>query len=769
MPPKDWFDQNFPNDDWAEHDLVTGAGNPANSALQNVLNERYGPFASLPEFVRKAQMADYETYRAMYESHLTKMFAPSTAVITWMSHPAQPCLVWQIYDYSLEPFASYFAVRKACEPVHVMMTQDNFHLMVVNNYAAALNGLTARVQIYNLDGVKKYDQTSPVSAAAAAATDLGAITFPADVSPVHFVKLELRDSAGQLVSDNFYWHETKQDDFTALDSIADVTLDTKMARHDAGGKLLLDVTLTNSTPQVAVMAHWQLRNARTNERVLPVFYSDNYVSLLPGESKTVTIEAAANLLAADQPLVVVDGWNVSVKPATVAENGGAAIGPNTNAIVKRAPTVAASPAEYRRMAAEVDGVFKNDIVDKFFPAAEDTTGAGFFQSFGADWTHRPNDTTRSIVYQARLTWLSAQAAFHFPSQAAAYVEDSRHGVAELANLQWDKTNGGFYWSVNAATGTAVDNQKHTYGNAFGMYAAAASYALTHDPAALDLAKKEFQWLEDHARDVAHGGYNEALDVTGQPFAASARGTDALGRPYGQKSMNTHIHALEALTELYQVWPDPAVKARLQEIFDLNLNKIYSDPGYLVLYFNNDWTPAAGEMDSYGHNLEAAYLLTDTSKVLGKPDDEKVWRAARNLVDHGLQFGWDKQNGGIFEEGALDGSRITKAGKTWWVQAEGLYAMLLMHERYGKETTKYWDAFVREWNFIKEHQLDHAHGGWYASAPTNARQGNAVKTDPWTEGYHQGRAMLNVYALLNRLADPSWQPPAPPTVEPVAAQ
>jgi len=445
MPPKDWFDQNFPNDDWAEHDLVTGAGNPANSALQNVLKERYGPFASLPEFVRKAQMADYETYRAMYESHLTKMFAPSTAVITWMSHPAQPCLVWQIYDYSLEPFASYFAVRKACEPVHVMMTQDNFHLMVVNNYAAALNGLTARVQIYNLDGVKKYDQTSPVSAAAAAATDLGAITFPADVSPVHFVKLELRDSAGQLVSDNFYWHETKQDDFTALDSIADVTLDTKMARHDAGGKLLLDVTLTNSTPQVAVMAHWQLRNARTNERVLPVFYSDNYVSLLPGESKTVTIEAAANLLAADQPLVVVDGWNVSVKPATVAENGGAAIGPNTNAIVKRAPTVAASPAEYRRMAAEVDGVFKNDIVDKFFPAAEDTTGAGFFQSFGADWTHRPNDTTRSIVYQARLTWLSAQAAFHFPSQAAAYVEDSRHGVAELANLQWDKTNGGFYW------------------------------------------------------------------------------------------------------------------------------------------------------------------------------------------------------------------------------------------------------------------------------------------------------------------------------------
>ena len=477
-----------------------------------------------------------------------------------------------------------------------------------------------------------------------------------------------------------------------------------------------------------------------------------------------------------------------------------------------------SPAEYQRIAAEVDGVFKKDIVDKFFPQAEDDQGGGFFQSFGADWSHRPNDTTRSIVYQARLTWLSAQAAFHFPTQAAEYVAQSRHGVAELANLQWDKTNGGFYWSVNAATGAPVDSQKHTYGNAFGMYAAAASYSLTHDPAALDLAKQEFQWLEDHARDPVHGGYNEALDVTGKPLGASAPaapsnremaalnatlknllanadpaaqatlaahpgynplappppaanaggGTDALGRPYGQKSMNTHIHALEALTELYQVWPDPAVKARLQEIFAINLNKIYSEPGYLILYFNNDWSVATGEMDSYGHNIEAAYLLTDTSKILGQPDDAKVWQAARHLVDHALQFGWDQQNGGFFEEGELDGSRISKAGKTWWVQAEGLYALLLMHERYGKETTKYWDAFVAEWNFIKEHQLDHANGGWYASAPANGAPGNAVKTDAWTEGYHQGRAMLNVFAKLNELADPKWQPPAPPKVAPLAA-
>ena len=334
MPQKDWFDQNFPNDDWAEHDLVSGAGNPPESALQNVLAQRFGPFKSLPEFVRKAQLADYETYRAMYESHLSKLFAPSTALITWMSNPAQPCLVWQIYDYSLEPFASYFAVKKACEPVHVMMTQNNFHLMIANSEPQGAQNLQVRVQVYNLDGTKKLDQSTAIAnLAASAATDLGAIPFPADLSPVHFVKLELRDAAGQLVSDNFYWRETKQDDFTAMDSMPDVVLDATIARHDSEGKILFDVSLTNSTSHIAVMTHLQLRNARTNERVLPVFYSDNYVSLLPGESKTITIETPPNELLHESALVVVDGWNVSVKSPMILGTGGQSIGPNQNAIV----------------------------------------------------------------------------------------------------------------------------------------------------------------------------------------------------------------------------------------------------------------------------------------------------------------------------------------------------------------------------------------------------------------------------------------------------
>ncbi len=334
MPEKDWFDQNFPNDDWAEHDLVTGNGNPAIFPFQTGLAKRYGAYASLPEFARKAQLADYETFRAMYEAHLSRLFAPCTALITWMSVPAQPCLLWQIMDYSLEPCASFFAVQKACEPIHLMMTQDNFHAYVVNHTPQALTGYTVRLRVFNLDGAPQTDDSFPVpSAPASRAADLGEIMFPAKSSPVHFVKLELADAAGKIVSDNFYWHETVADNLTALDTMPEVTLDPKMVRHDAAGKVLLDVTLSNPTTHIALMTHVQLRNRRTNARVLPAYYTDNYVSLLPGESKTITIEAAAAALGADEPLVMLDGWNVTTTAQTFTAGGPASLAPNLGAIV----------------------------------------------------------------------------------------------------------------------------------------------------------------------------------------------------------------------------------------------------------------------------------------------------------------------------------------------------------------------------------------------------------------------------------------------------
>ena len=184
--------EHFPNDDWAEHDFATGGGNNHSAQYLATLASRYGDISTLPRFVRAAQMANYEAYRALYEGRFAKLFNPSNAVITWMSNPAQPSLTWQIYSYDLEPFASFFAVKKACESLHIQMNQSDFHVVVINHDATPRAGLTVRTRVIGLDGKTVADQTRDVgTAAASSATDLGALVVPVQLSGLHFVRLEL--------------------------------------------------------------------------------------------------------------------------------------------------------------------------------------------------------------------------------------------------------------------------------------------------------------------------------------------------------------------------------------------------------------------------------------------------------------------------------------------------------------------------------------------------------------------------------------------------
>jgi len=333
MPQKDW---NTINDDWAEHDLARGA--QGGDWYPGTLGARYGRPDSLADFVRKAQMMNFEAFRAMYEGRNAKLFHPATGVLTWMSNPSQPSFVWQLYSWDLEPNASLFAARKGCEPVHVQMNETDGHVLIVNNTPRALANVTAKTSIYNLNGSLAYTHTDAVTAAPSAATDTGAIAFPAALSAVHFVKLELRDAGHRLLSDNFYWRAdpAHPDDFQMLDTLPTVALTATATRHDVGGKCFLTATLHNPTPSVALMAHLQLRKARSGARVLPVFYSDNYVSLLPGESKVVTVEAQASDLGGDAPLLALDGWNVTVHPASASGQSAVRVVPNPGSLVRSA-------------------------------------------------------------------------------------------------------------------------------------------------------------------------------------------------------------------------------------------------------------------------------------------------------------------------------------------------------------------------------------------------------------------------------------------------
>jgi hypothetical protein len=334
MPQKDW---EVINDDWAEHDFAKGASGsdhyPADMAA------RYGKIRNLADFARKGQLMNFEAYRAMYEGRNARMFTYTTGVITWMSHPAQPSFVWQLYHYDLEPNASLFAVKSASEHIHVQWNELTNQVQVVNNAPTPVTG-TVHATIYALDGSKLDTRDLPVNAPPSAVTNLGLIsagpTDAANPSPIHFVELELNDAANKPLSHNLYWRATAdtRDDLTALDSMPTVDLSIHVARADLAGKTTLTVTLKNPTSHIALMTHLQLRNRRSNERILPVFYSDNYISLAPGESRTSTLTVETAQLHGDPPVVMLDGWNIGTNPTTT----GLAAKPNLEADPAHWPT-----------------------------------------------------------------------------------------------------------------------------------------------------------------------------------------------------------------------------------------------------------------------------------------------------------------------------------------------------------------------------------------------------------------------------------------------
>ncbi len=336
MPQKDW---ETINDDWAQHDMASGA--QRGDEYPFTLAKRYGSIRNLADFVRKAQLANYEAFRAMYEGRNAQMFTATTGVLTWMSHPAQPSFVWQLYHYDLEPNSSLYAAKKAAETVHVQLNEATGAVQVVNNLPAAQTHLNVHATVYDIASKLSSEADYAVPEVRGSSTVKAAqMEVSARISQVYFIKLDLLDSSGKLLSTNFYWQNVAQDDFTGLAALPTAALDATATSAQNGETTVLTVTLNNRTPTIALMTHLQLHAKASGKRVLPVFYSDNYLSLVPGESRTITVEAATKDLAGDAPLLLVDGFNVDVH----AVDGAVSIAPNLNASPARSPASQIVPA-----------------------------------------------------------------------------------------------------------------------------------------------------------------------------------------------------------------------------------------------------------------------------------------------------------------------------------------------------------------------------------------------------------------------------------------
>jgi len=316
----------------------------------------------------------------------------------------------------------------------------------------------------------------------------------------------------------------------------------------------------------------------------------------------------------------------------------------------------------------------------------------------------------------------------------------------------DKEHGGVHFRLGpkGEIEGGLEAEKHAYGLSFAIYAGAGAYEATRDPEALALAKDTFLWLDRHAHDDAHRGYHESLSRDGRPFAPGAeRRLDGIGTLRGYKSMNSHIHLLEAFTALYRVWPDPGVRRRLEEVLRLVRDTIAVEPGCLNLFFTRDWRPVPAH-DSFGHDIETAFLLVEAAAALGIPEDPATWRMARQLVDHALEWGFDHEYGGFYDKGEAFAPAHDMT-KIWWTQAEGLNALVLMEERYGRETSRYLDALRKEWRFILQKQVDARHGGWYGAVSREGKPPESGdKANSWQEAYHNVRALMTTVRTLRKL-------------------
>ena len=301
MPAEDLWP---PDDVWAYHDL-NSIGAATIKSTMDPITRRYGKPENLEDFTRKAQMLNYETYRAIYEGFNSRLWNDCSGVVVWMSHASWPSMVWQFYTWDFDPNASLFGAMKGAEPVHIQMNLPDGKIAVINHHSDPLLDAMVSETIYDLSGHQEQSHHQTFTAAADACTGVFTLDWPE--SGAHFLKLELRDKSGKLLSDNFYWRATDEHQLQQLDSLPQVELTGKYrVRHSANG-LTIRGRVINSDKAPAIEVRLTLREAKTGKRILPVYYNDNYFSLLPGESKDFEIQSPDD---AKKVAVALDGWNI---------------------------------------------------------------------------------------------------------------------------------------------------------------------------------------------------------------------------------------------------------------------------------------------------------------------------------------------------------------------------------------------------------------------------------------------------------------------------
>lgn len=400
----------------------------------------------------------------------------------------------------------------------------------------------------------------------------------------------------------------------------------------------------------------------------------------------------------------------------------------------------------------IENELKQNILPFWLQHAVDPCTGRFHGEISNDLRVNPH-ADRGALLTCRILW-TFSAAYRTHGDRA-YLQMADRAYNDLVATFRDDQHGGLFWST-AADGEPRLTRKQTYGQAFGIYALAEYTRATRRSAPLEFAIALFHLIEANARDTEHGGYFEAFARDWSPVEDQRLSEVDLNEP---KSQNTLLHVMEAYTNLLRVWPEEALRRAQTALIDLMLTRVINPTTHhLGLFFSSDWKPRSDRI-SYGHDIEASWLLTEAAEVLGDTALlARVRPAALKIAETTLSDGVD-HDGAIFNEGGPDG--VTDTKREWWPQAEAVVGFLNAAQLSGGDD-RFVEAALRTWDVIDRVLIDRKHGEWFRFA---TRDGLVSRDEPkisfWKCPYHNGRTCLEGSLRLRALAASSCAPNVSP--------
>jgi mannobiose 2-epimerase len=351
---------------------------------------------------------------------------------------------------------------------------------------------------------------------------------------------------------------------------------------------------------------------------------------------------------------------------------------------------------------------------------------------------------KGLIVNSRILW--AFSAVHRARPEKLFQQMAERALDFVVNRFWDAQYGGAFWRLDD-TGPVLDDSKKIYGQAFYIYALAEYYQAFAAPAALVRARELFELIERHAHDPKYGGYLEVRRRDWSEADANARLSDKDMNE--KKSMNNHLHVLEAYTNLYRAWPEPRVAERLRELIQLFAQRILDARTQHFHHFFDETWRVRSDTYTFGHDIEGTWLLCEAAEVL---DDaallKRVQTVALRMAEVALGEGIDAGDGALRYEGK--GGKIIDAGKECWPQAEAVIGFLNAFQL--SRDAKFLAAARRVWDFIESRLVDRIHGEWFwRITPEGHMDPTRPKVSEWKGPYHGSRACLETLRRLRSIS------------------